>query len=120
MLTPEQRKQLSAAAIAAGKDPAKLLALADHMSGGATDAGGSDVSGDGKTAKHGAKGDEKTNDGAPDKPKLFMYLLPYVKVREVRRVFLGLNEAFPGDDEIASDWASKHPMASPTDSTPQE
>ena len=51
--------------------------------------------------------------------KLYMYLLPFVTVKQVRRDFLGQTEPFQGDDEIASDWAVAHPVASPTDSSPR-
>lgn len=33
---------------------------------------------------------------------------PFIFVRELR-ASIGLSEPFPGDDQIASDWASKHP-----------
>ena len=42
-----------------------------------------------------------------DPPKLFQYHLAFVRVREVRRVWLGLDEPFPGDNEIAAEWAAK-------------
>lgn len=85
-----------------GVDPAELIAEAERI-GGAGNAA-PDVDGANKAEPKGA---EK---GASQQPKLFMYLLPYVRVREVRQTFLGLTEAFPGDDEIASDWATAHPM----------
>ena len=51
---------------------------------------------------------EKATSGAvAEQPKLFMYLLPFVTVREVRMVWLGLEASFAGDDEVASSWAAK-------------
>ena len=51
-----------------------------------------------------------------DQPKLFMYLLSFVTVREVREHWLGLSESFPGDNEVASVWAAK--QGAPTVSDP--
>ena len=87
-LTDKQRAALEAKAKENGVDPAKLIAEAEAMSGG-SDASGS-----------------KASSGA-EQPKLFMYLLPFVTVREVREVWLGLSESFPGDGEVASAWAAK-------------
>ena len=59
-----------------------------------------------------------------DPPKLFQYHLAFVRVREVRRVWLGLDEPFPGDNEIAAEWAAKFsgPASGPaaTDEAPIE
>ena len=56
---------------------------------------------------------EKGQGNAPDgqqsaePPKLFQYHLPFVRVREVRRIWLGLDEPFEGDEEVAAAWAAK-------------
>lgn len=89
-LTNQQRSALEAKAKEHGVDPQKLIAEAEAM-----------MSAEPTRA-------EKTGD-APTKeqPKLFMYLLPFVTVREVREVWLGLTDSFPGDNQVASAWAAK-------------
>lgn len=89
-LNDKQRALLESEAKRRGVDPAALIREAEKIS-----------------ASRSVRS-ENTED-APDKeqPKLFMYLLPFVRVREVRKIWLGLDESFPGDDEIASAWAAK-------------
>lgn len=102
MLTDIDKAKLAEFAKAEGLDPAKLVAAAERLeAGGATPGGGAPVPG-----------------GKANEPKLYMYLLPFVTVAEVRRNFLGLTEPFPGDSKVASDWAREHPSASPTDASP--
>lgn len=88
-LTSKQRAALEAKAKEKGIDPAELIAEAEALSAPSTDA--------------------KTKPDAPsgEQPKLFMYLLPFVTVKEVREVWLGLSDSFPGDNEVASAWAAK-------------
>lgn len=93
-LTNQQRSALEAEAKKRGIDPAKLIAEAERMSSG-------DSSGPPAEVKSSGPGDPA------EKPKLFMYLLPFVTVREVRENWLGLSDSFPGDSEIASAWAAK-------------
>lgn len=90
MLTDKQRGALEAKAKERGVDPAKLIAEAEAIM-----SGGKSVS----TAP--------SDDPGAEKPKLFMYLLPFVTVREVRERWLGLMDSFPGGEEIASAWAAK-------------
>lgn len=46
--------------------------------------------------------------GAAEKPKLFMYLLAFVTVDEVRENWLGLPPGpFPGNGQVAAAWAQK-------------
>lgn len=97
-LTSQQRAALEAKAREHGVDSAKLIAEAESM-----------LQGDGK----------QTNASAgAEQPKLFMYLLPFVTVREVRAVWLGLSDSFPGDSEIASAWAAKQGGNTSGGSTP--
>lgn len=97
-LDDNQRAKLKAYAAEKGLDEAKLIAAAEA----------SDESpGEGQQAQ----GEQKQNAGPPsstEKPKLFMYLLPFVTVKEVRSIWLEIEDAFPGDSEVASEWASKH------------
>lgn len=102
-LTEQQRAALQAEAKKRGVDPNKLIAEAEGVV----------AERDGKQPKG-----EPTAPGAGEPPKLFMYHLPFVRVREVRQVWLGLTESFPGDEEIASDWAAKHGGGSDGGETP--
>jgi hypothetical protein len=86
-LTNEQRSKLESEAKRRGVDPVALIREAESLSE--------------PGAKPGA-----TSGG--ELPKLFMYHLPFVRVREVRQRWLGLTEAFPGDESIASEWAAEH------------
>jgi hypothetical protein len=95
-LSNQQRAALEAEAKKRGIDPAKLIAEAERMSS-------SDSSGPPAEVKPADSADAPTT----EKPKLFMYLLPFVTVREVRENWLGLSDSFPGDNEIASAWAAK-------------
>src|SRR5690349_4271610 len=67
-LTNEQRSQLAAEAQKRGIDPAALIAAAEKQLGERPE------------PKSPATADAPTQ----DQPKLFMYLLPFVTVREVR------------------------------------
>lgn len=103
-LSPEQKDALTAEAKKRGIDPDKLIAAAEeHL------------------ANPPASGEQKaaaSTGGTPDQPKLFQYHLPFVTVGEVRRVWLGLTDSFPGDNEVASDWAAKHGGSSGGPTTP--
>lgn len=102
-LTDKQRAALEAKAKEAGVDAAKLIAEAESLSGGGSER---EV-----TSEAGAGGEP---------PKLFMYHLPFVRVREVRRIWLGLDESFPGDEAIAAEWAAKFAAGGGGGETPPE
>jgi len=89
-LTNQQRAALEAKAKEHGVDPAKLIAEAESLISASP-----------------ARADKGKDAPSAEQPKLFMYLLPFVTVREVREVWLGLSDPFPGDREIASAWAAK-------------
>lgn len=93
MLTKANEQRLRDVAAREGIDPERLIAVARRM----------DEGGD-------RQGPMPESRGEANAPKLYMYLLPFVKVSEVRQVFLGLSEPFPGDNEVASDWAAKHSL----------
>lgn len=61
-----------------------------------------------------------TKGGNVDQPKLFMYLLPFVTVAEVRRVWLQIDAPFPGDGEVAAAWAAKISGPAPAPAAPVE
>jgi len=90
-LSSKQRAALEAKAKEKGLDPAKLIAEAESM----------------QSAAPAKSENSKDAPASTEQPKLFMYLLPFVTVREVREVWLGLKESFPGDSEVASAWAAK-------------
>lgn len=93
-LTSKQRRALEAKAKEAGISPRDLIAEAEAMSGGAP-------------TRSEESGDAPDKAPSAEQPKLFMYLLPFVTVREVRSVWLGLTDSFPGDGQVASAWAAK-------------
>jgi len=93
MLTPDQRDRLKAEAEKRGIDPNALIAEAEKMS--------DDEPAETKPVKDGGAS------SSTEQPKLFMYLLPFVTVREVRQKWLGLTDSFAGDGEVASKWAAK-------------
>jgi hypothetical protein len=93
-LTKEQEDAVRAEATRRGIDPEKLIKAADLASRDKNrDSGGSKAADD--------------SGASSDQPKLYQYHLPFVTVREVRQVWLGLKEPFKGDDEIAAEWAAK-------------
>jgi hypothetical protein len=90
-LTDKQRAALSAKADEIGVSADDLIAEAEAMSGQSNEAPG--ASGPVPSPK-------------AEKPNLYMYLLPFVTVNEVRTVWLGLG-AVSGGDEYAGTWAAK-------------
>lgn len=104
-LTDEQRAKLEAAAKERGLDPAALIREAEKIAPRA-----------GQDDDPGSDRDEQPK----EQPKLFMYLLPFVTVREVRQVWLGLKDSFPGDSEVAAAWAAKQAPSSGGGQEPEE
>lgn len=97
MLTPEQKAALAQVAEREGVDPQELVSAAERIV--AADAGG------GQKPAPATPGAE-IGKSAP--PKLFMYHLPFVTVKEVRQRWLGLTDSFAGDAAVASEWAADH------------
>jgi hypothetical protein len=85
MLTSEQRQRLENEAARRGIDAAALIREAEAATAGA------------------APG--KPEPGA-EKPNLFMYLLPFVTVNEVRTIWLELDPV-AGGDKYAAQWAAE-------------
>lgn len=103
-LSAEQRAAIEAVAKREGVDPKELAAAAQDIV-------------DGKDPAPDAPAG-----GGKEQPKLFMYLLPFVTVKEVRQRWLGLTDDFPGDRAVASEWAMEHggsnaPTGKPDDGT---
>jgi len=93
MLTEDQRAKLTAEAEKRGVDANELIAAAESLTS--------------KTPPKSAA------TPSAEKPKLFMYLLPFVTVKEVRQNWLELSESFPGDEMPAAGWAAKFASAAP-------
>lgn len=96
-LTNQQRAALEAKANEIGVDPKELIAEAESLQSESP-----------QPATRPAASPNAGSASSADRPKLFMYLLPFVTVREVRTNWLGLSEVFAGDNEIASAWAAKN------------
>jgi hypothetical protein len=88
-LSEDQKSRLTQEAQRRGIDPAKLIAAAER--------GPSD-----STGAQAGKGEPSV--GA-EKPNLYMYLLPFVTVNEVRTIWLEL-EAIAGGDMNAAKYAA--------------
>lgn len=98
MLTDQQRAALTAEAQRRGIDSAALIAEAEALTSGAP--GAAQVP-------------------AGEKPNLYMYLLPFVTVNEVRTIWLELDPV-AGGDQYAAEWAAKQVVpgsAPPVDET---
>lgn len=103
MLTEDQKNKLRTRAADVGVDPDALIAEAEKI---------------GYVSNQAGNATPLPKSAPADPPKLFQYHLPFVTVREVRQVWLGLTEAFPGDDRVAAEWAAEHgggssPVAAP-------
>ncbi len=100
-LSAEQRAKLEAEAKRRGIDPDALIAAAE-----------SEIETRGKQtpAENSGGADGGAPAAATDEPgSLFMYLLPFVTVGEVRRIWLKVPGSLPGadDNENAAGWAAK-------------
>lgn len=99
-LSDEQLAAIEKVAAKEGVDPKKLADAAERIQDGEAAGPSSSAGGKPPTAKPVAPD--------PQTPKLYMYLLPFVTVAEVRSKFLGLTAPFAGDKEVAADWAAEH------------
>lgn len=95
MLSKDQVDLLRAEAVRRGIDPDALIAAAESPQPSALAS------------------------SAKDKPNLFMYLLPFVTVNEVRTIWLEL-DPMAGGEQYAAEWAAKQsaPPATPQDGNP--
>ena len=103
-LTADQIEKIDAAAEEAGVDPDALRAAAEE-----------ELANPETGAKPSGGEAESTSTSKRNDTKLYLYLLPFVRVREVRAILRagGLpieDGAFPGDGEVASVWAAAHPV----------
>lgn len=92
MLSDEQRQQLEEAARRSGMDPAEVVSAGERLS----DAGG------------------KSGDAAPDNggrplfERLLIGTLPFIRVRELRQLWLKLEERIPDDELMCGEFAAKY------------
>lgn len=98
-LTTEQRARLTAEAQRRGIDPAALIAAAESAPAGPVP---------GTPPVPGA-----------EKPNLFMYLLPFVTVNEVRTIWLELDPV-AGGEAYAAEWAAKQTAGAPPSMSAQD
>lgn len=107
-LSAEQKAKLEDEAQRRGIDAAKLIAAAEkELSAGSgsqttTAPPSTKVETEGKADK----GKPAKAEAPAEKPNLFMYLLPFVTVNEVRTIWLEL-EPIAGGEKIASKWAAE-------------
>lgn len=85
MITPEQEQVLRRAAKERGLDPDEVVRRANKEST-----------------------DENARGASSDLPKLFQYHLPFIRVRELRKIWLGLEERVEDDDMLCGEFAVKH------------
>lgn len=92
-LSDSERQALRDAAEDAGLDPAELIAVAEEV---------------GRPA---AAADTEKDGGEHSQPiaeRLLIGFLPFIRVRELRRIWLKLDEDFPDEDMPIADWMVKH------------
>lgn len=99
MLTAEQKAALKAAAEREGVDAAELLAAAEQETGGAEKPAPS---------SRAAKGEAARADGRPVADRLLVGFLPFIKVKELRAIWLGLTDSIPDDELTCGEYAAKH------------
>lgn len=94
-LTAAQRQALQAAAQREGVNAAELIAEAERLSGGAP-------------APESAQPEQKTAGSRPVAERLLVGFLPFIKVRELRAIWLGLPDRIPDDEMTCGEFAVKH------------
>jgi len=89
------RKRVEAEARKRGVDPAKAMAEAErHAKSGPPDGAESAEAG--------------TSPTRPLADRLLIGFLPFIKVHELRSIWLGLSERIPDDELTCGDYAAKH------------
>lgn len=109
-LTDKQRAALRAAAEREGIDEAQLIAAAEAEleAEGSEGAAGEKKSASDKGVPAGRP------DGRPMAERLLVGFLPFIKVVELRSIWLGLNDRIPDDELTCGDYAAKHGGATAT------
>lgn len=96
------RDRVTAEARRRGVDPEKAIARAEEL----------DASGDAPRETSG------TGPKRPVADRLLVGFLPFVKVRELRALWLGLDDRIPDDEMTCGDYAAKHGGAAPAAAEP--
>ena len=104
-LSSEQKRALIAEANRRGIDAGKLIAAAEANASG-------------QAPSQTAPGADATQTGEPG--DLFMYLLPFVTVGEVRKLWLKVDGAFPDMNANAAEYAARFAASSKPASDPPE
>lgn len=89
MLSDEQRQQLEEAARRSGMDPAEVVSAGERMSGSGEDP-------------------EQGDGGRPIFERLLIGTLPFIRVRELRQLWLKLEERIPDDELMCGEFALKY------------
>lgn len=102
-LSTAQKEALTRAAEREGVDPAELLAAAEQETAEPAPAAAEKTGGDAKPAG-----------GRPVAERLLVGFLPFIKVHELRALWLGLPDRIPDDEMTCGDFAAKHGGATAT------
>ena len=107
-LPDSMRRRIEDEAAKRGADPAKAIAEAERLHSDAqTEEKAGAESGAGK-----ASADAEGDFPAPFKSQLLIGHLPFIRVRELRALWLGLTESLPDDDLTCGEFQRKHGGAS--------
>jgi len=93
-LSAQQIAKLRMAAEDRGLDPEALIAAAE----------GSNEGGSGNADDAPAAGAAQNNEGLPLNERLLIGHIPYLRVRELRKLFLRLDEDVPDQDMMTGEW----------------
>ena len=92
-LDPATRERVIAEAKRRGVDPQAAIAAAEGVA---------------PAAKPDAPNDQSSADGRPVADRLLIGFLPFIKVRELRSLWLGLDDRIPDDELTCGDYQIKH------------
>lgn len=93
-LDPATEKRIRDEAAKRGADPDKAVARAEELAA--------------KKQPSGDAGDASAKGEHPLFDRMLLGALPFVRVREFRSIWLGLDERIPDDDMMCGDFAAKH------------
>lgn len=93
-MTSEQRAALERLAKEKGLDPEEVLSRAEQLEAPAPQTGGT--------------ADAAPTSGRPIAERLLIGFLPFIKVKELRALWLGLPDSIPDDELTCAEWSIKH------------
>lgn len=105
-LDPAKEQAVRAEAKRRGVDPDRAVAHAEGLA---------DKSPTSEASKPDGSGDTPSR---PVADRLLVGFLPFIKVRELRANWLGLDERIPDDEMTCGDYAAKHGGAAPASAEP--